>query len=129
MIVALVAVAADNFTVDRSDRPVGLGVNSSQTIALIDGNVNFAGGNITTEGGQIAIAAVRSGLVESTANDVGWDFNYDRLASFKDISLSQAASIEASGNGGGNVRLRGQNISITDGSAILADTLGDSSAE
>ena len=119
------SIDPDRFTVDRRNRPVGLEVDSDRTLSLIGGNVNLIGGNVSTAGGSIAIGSVSSGSVELTADDSGWNFNYDRLSNFQDISLSQSASIEASGEGGGIVRLQGRNVSIMDGSAILADTLGD----
>ena len=119
------SIDPDAFTVDRQHRPVGLEVDSDRTLGLIGGNVNLIGGNVSTAGGSIAIGSVSSGLVELTIDDSGWNFDYDRPSDFQDISLSQSASIEASGEGGGNVRLQGRNISIIDGSAILADTLGN----
>ena len=118
----------DTFTVDRSDRPVGLEVGEDRTLALVGGNVFLPGGNITAGGGRVEIGSVDgTGLVKLTQNGSGWGLNYDEVTDFQDISLSDAASIEVSGNSGGNVRLRGGTVGITDGSAILADTLGDGS--
>ncbi|MEL6988961.1 MAG: hypothetical protein AAGK97_14200, partial [Bacteroidota bacterium] len=116
----------DTFTVDRSDRPNGLEVGSNRTLALVGGNVFLPGGNLTAAGGRVEIGSIDgNGLVRLTPNNWGWSLNYDEITDFQNISLSSAASIEVSGNRGGNVRLQGGTISITEGSAILADTLGD----
>ena len=117
----------DTFTVDRSDRPRGLEVEANRTLALVGGNVFLPGGNLTAAGGRVEIGSVSTGLVELTSNSSGWSLNYDGVNDFQNISLSRAASIEVSGNSAGNVRLQGDTINIADGSAILADTLGDGS--
>ena len=118
----------DTFTVDRSDRPVGLEVGADHTLALVGGNVFLPGGNLTAAGGRVEIGSVDgNGLVGLTSNSSGWGLNYDGINDFQNISLSRAASIEVSGNSAGNVRLQGDTINIADGSAILADTRGDGS--
>jgi filamentous hemagglutinin family protein len=118
----------DDFSVIRDYRPVGLQVNSGQTLALVGGNIVLEGGNITAEEGRIELGSVDGeGLVRLTATNPGWSLNYEGVQNFQDINLSNAASLEVSGNGGGNVQLQGKQIIITDGSAILADTLGDGS--
>ena len=120
------SIDPDTFTVDRSDRPEGLEVDADRTLALVGGNVFLPGGNLTAAGGRVELGSVDgTSLVKLTANSSGWSLNYDEVIEFQNISLSKAASIEASGNRGGNVRLRGGIVNIADGSAILADTLGD----
>ena len=120
----------DTLIIDRSDRPVGLQVPAQRTLALIGGNVHLAGGNLTAGGGKVELGSVaNSGLVEFTANNLGFNFDYQGVANFQDISLTQAAAVEVSGNNGGNVTLHGREIEIVDGSAILAGTLGDGTGE
>jgi filamentous hemagglutinin family protein len=116
----------DNFSVIRDYRPVGLQVNSGQTLALVGGDIALEGGNLTAEEGRIELGSVdREGLVKLSATNPGWSLNYEDVQNFQDINLANAASLEVSGNGGGNLQLQGRQIIITDGSAILADTLGD----
>ena len=120
----------EDVLVDRSDRPVGLEVSRGNTLALIGGDVFLPGGNLTAAEGKVAIGSVAgSGMVKLTPDAEGWNFNYDEVAAFGNIDLSQAASVEVSGNGGGEVRFQGRAISLSDGSAILADTSGDSSGK
>ncbi len=122
----------DTFATDRDNRPVGLQVVAGETLALVGGNVNLEGGNVTAEQGRIEIGSVQGeGLVtlksvDSTAS--GWNLDYTKANNFRDINLINAASIDVSGNGGGEVQVIGRNISLFDGSAILGNTLGDSPA-
>lgn len=122
------SIDPDTFTVDRSDRPEGLAVAEDRTLALVGGNVFLPGGNLTAAGGKVEIGSVDgTGLVKLESDSSGWGLNYDEASNFQEISLTDAASIEVSGNSGGNVRLQGGIVNIADGSAILADTLGDGS--
>ena len=116
----------ETFTVDRSDRPAGLAVDNGNTLALLGGNVFLPGGNLTAAEGRAAIGSVDSdSYIQLTPDTLGWVFDYAEVDSFQNIDLSQTASIEVSGDGGGEVSIQGQEIVIADGSAILADTLGD----
>jgi filamentous hemagglutinin family protein len=119
------SIDPETLTVDRSDRPVGLEITNGNTLALLGGNVFVPGGNLTVAEGRIAVGAVSDGLIELTPDALGWSFNLDQTNSQQNIELSQAASIDVSGNSGGEVDLQGGEIEIADGSAVLADVLGD----
>ena len=115
-------------SVNRTFRPPGLQVNPGQTLALVGGDVTLAGGNLTSAGGRIALGSVAAGgIVTLIPTNPGWTLDYAKVADFEDIRLSQAASLEASGVSGGHIQIQGRNLTITDASAILADTLGDGS--
>ncbi len=111
-------------SVNRSMRPPGLQVNSGKTLALVGGEVSLDGGNVTANDGRVEIGSVSNGTVQLMATSTGWELNYDQVSTFQAINLINSASIEVSGNSGGEVQVRGDNIFISDGSAILADTLG-----
>lgn len=113
--------------VDRSSRPRGLEVDTGKTLALVGNNVFVEGGNLTAEAGSIELGSVGdNSLVQLNSADSGWSFDYSGVNNFQDLNLSQASSLEVSGNRGGDVNLQGKQIIITDGSAILADTFGNS---
>jgi filamentous hemagglutinin family protein len=113
-------------SVNRSDRPVGLGVNPGRTLALVGHDVILQGGNLTAPGGRIELGSVRSGEVslQSLPNELGWVFSYGGVPDLGDIRLTQAASLEASGDRGGSIQVQGRRIRIAGTSAMLADTLG-----
>ena len=116
---------AQNLATIRDNRPVGLQVPDGQTIALVGGNIALSGGNLTAAGGQIELGSVEDGTVAIASTRQGWTFDYEGTETFGDIHLSEAASVDASGDGGGSIEVRARNLSVTQGSSILADTLGN----
>ncbi len=113
------------FAVNTDNRPVGLEVQPGKTLALVGGDVAVAGGNLTTAGGRIELGSVQGeGMVTLTPTNLGWTLSYEDVGQFQDITLSQAASVSTSGNDGGEIQVQGRRVTLTEGSAILADTLG-----
>ena len=107
-------------------RPAGLQVPEGNSLALIGGNIALDGGNLTAAGGHIELGSVTEGLVKLDSSN--WTFDYQDVAGFKDIALVNAASVEVSGNSSGTVNVQGQNITLSDASAILSNTSGDGTA-
>lgn len=119
-------IYSNNQTIKRENRPSGLEVAADNTLALIGGNVFLKGGNITAASGDVEIASIKdSRTVGLTSSALGWEFDYTEIDSWGEIDLSQSASIDVSGSSGGEVGLRGNSVSLGDGSAILTDTWGD----
>ncbi|MCG8365483.1 MAG: S-layer family protein [Pseudanabaenales cyanobacterium] len=114
-------------SVNRAFRPPGLQVNPGQTLALVGGDVTLEGGNLTAADGRIELGSVAAGTVTLIPTNPGWTLGYENVADFQNIQLSQAASLEASGDSGGHIQVKGRNVTIADASAILADTLGNGS--
>jgi len=104
----------------------GIEVPPKSSLTLVGGNVLFEGGNATASNGNIEIGSVASNsLVKIIPNENNWTLDYTEVNSFKNINLTQAASINSSGDGGGNIQLQGKQISIQGGSIILADNYGE----
>jgi filamentous hemagglutinin family protein len=115
-------------TTDLIDTPDALRVNSDKTFALVGGNLNFDGATIKTAGGRIelgSVGSVASGKVSLTPVDKGWSLGYEGIQNFGDIGLSNQATVDASGLGGGDIQVQGKNIFLRDGSQIEASTIGD----
>ena len=110
-----------------SDR-VGLAVEPGQTLALIGGDIQLPGGNLTASGGQILLGSAASpGLVNfaMTAGEKGnLTLNYDNLQNFGNIQIADGTLINTSGIGGGRVELKGGNVALS-GARIYALTLGN----
>lgn len=100
-------------TLGNTGTPAGLQVNPGQMIALIANTLQLEGGHLTAPGGTLELA---------TGN---WQLNAPALTSNGTISLSQQASLNASGLGGGRIRVQGGRITLTDGASLQADTVGD----
>ncbi|MBD1937779.1 filamentous hemagglutinin N-terminal domain-containing protein [Microcoleus sp. FACHB-68] len=109
----------------RDNRPAGLEVEN-KTIALVGGEIELIGGNLTTDGGRIELGSVAdNSTVSLTATDNGWSLGYSGVEEFRDIQLKAAASLDSSGDGGGDIQVQGRSISLSEGSAIMALTLGN----
>ncbi|BAZ33726.1 filamentous hemagglutinin outer membrane protein (plasmid) [Cylindrospermum sp. NIES-4074] len=107
------------------DTTSGLRVQGNQTLALVSGDMTLTGATIKTVGGRIELGSISGeGLVNLTPTDKGWVLGYSNIKTFGDIQLSDAAVIDASGSGGGNIRVNSRNLSLTRGSQLEASTLG-----
>ena len=107
---------------------VGLRVKPGKTLALVGGDVTLEGGYLSVTGkrrGRIEIGSVaEQSLVSLNPTDNGWELGYEGVESFKNIELSQQAVVNASGQGSGDIQVRGKYIKLTGGSEIQARTLG-----
>ena len=125
-----------NFTIpnpqDPSDRnQIKSGLTTlGKTLALLGGDITFDGGAVTTSGGNIELGSVGdNSLVILESFQQGWKANYDNVSQFKNIKLDNLASVDASGEGGGNINVRSNNLQILNGSEIAANTLGNLDGE
>jgi filamentous hemagglutinin family protein len=105
--------------------PPGLQVPAGQTLALVGGDVLLEGGNLTAAGGRMELGSVAGvGEVSLTPTGNGFVLGYDSVNGFGDISLSDGAFVDVSGEGGGDVQVRGARLEMTQSSDIRADTNG-----
>ncbi len=103
----------------------GLEVQPGQTLALVGGDIQLNGGNLTANTGQILLGSVASpGLVIFELTPLGLSFNYDNIQSLGNIQLSGGATLNTSGLGGGKVDIRGRNVTLSS-SRIYALSLGN----
>jgi filamentous hemagglutinin family protein len=103
---------------------LGLAVAPGQTLALIGGDIQLPGGNLTAYTGQILLGSVKSpGLVQFEPTALGLNLNYDNIANFGNIEMN-GAFINTSGLGGGKIDIRGGNVSVSS-SRVYGITLGN----
>jgi filamentous hemagglutinin family protein len=104
---------------------VGLEVQPGNTLALMGGEIQLLGGNLTANNGQIFLGSFASeGLVNFTSTPLGGNFNNNGIENFGNISLSDGSFINTSGIGGGEVDIQGGNVTLNH-SRIFALTLGN----
>ena len=109
---------------------VGLAVDPGQTLALIGGDIQIPGGNLTASGGQILLGSTASpGLVNfaltpAVAGPGSLTLNYGNIRNFGNIQISGGTLINTSGIGGGRVEIKGGNVALS-GARIYALTLGN----
>lgn len=112
----------------RSGNP-SLNVASGRTLALVGGDVTLTGANLTADSGRIELGSVQgNGFVGITQTASGWLLNYDNAPNLGNIRLEQAAMADTSGNAGGSIQVQGRTVTLNDGSALLASTLGSGNA-
>jgi len=102
----------------------GLQGQPDRTLALIGGPVVLAGGYLTLLGGRAELGSVgANGLVQLTPIAQGWTFGYDTVNTFQNITLTDQATVNASSNQTpGEIRLRGQTITLTEDARLTAVT-------
>ena len=115
------------FSTIRDRRPLGLDVPTNESLTMIGGELLFTGGNVTAPGGRIDLGSVAGGSrITLTPNNPGWQVSYENATGFQDITLSQAASIDASDAAlSGDILIQGRQIRVLEDSAILSDILGE----
>ncbi|MEO0688269.1 MAG: filamentous hemagglutinin, partial [Cyanobacteria bacterium J06649_11] len=106
-----------------------LQVENSKSLALIGGNIKIDAGKLTAPSGGIDLLAVQNGEVSLVNSSGELKFLTEEGIDYGDIEILNKSNIDASGNHGGNINLKGKNITIKDSSQITTNTLGDGSGE
>jgi filamentous hemagglutinin family protein len=134
-----------NQPLQRDLRLEGLQVLPEKTLALVGGNLEIEGGNLTasgdlnTPGGRIELGSVAgNNTVSLTPIPEGWALGYEGVQNFQDIRLTgvsspgdykiEGSSLDVSGSRAGTMQIWGKSIYVRDGSALLALTLGSETA-
>jgi filamentous hemagglutinin family protein len=130
------------FTVQVSDsstpsgRPIGvasqLAVPGGKTLALAGGNLDFNGGVISADGGQLQLGAVGTGntnpVVPLTFNTAGFSLDFSSINNLGNITLTQQALANVSGGlvtpNSGTLQVNGATVSLSDGSLLLSQNSG-----
>ncbi len=104
---------------------VGLQVPTGETLGLIGGNIMIDGGILTAEQGRIELGSVGNhSAVQLNSIETGLTLDYSDVGTFQDIQLNNTALVDVSGEGSGNIQVRGQQVFLSGGSGILANTFG-----
>ncbi len=115
--------------INRDKRPSGLQVPIGQTLALVGGDINLSGGNITAPSGRIELGSVGSGsYVNLTEINPGWQLGYSEIKNWQNINFTAAASADVSGTGGGNIQIQAKQFNLADVSIILNQTTGSNNS-
>jgi filamentous hemagglutinin family protein len=107
----------------------GLRVKPGNSLALVGGDILLNGGVLTAPGGEIGVGSVEGGQVDINSVSNGFRLGYSKVDNFTDISLSNRALIDTSGDGNGGIDLHGRTVSLTDGSVIFNQNQGTLTSE
>ncbi|BAU10215.1 hypothetical protein LEP3755_06960 [Leptolyngbya sp. NIES-3755] len=98
-----------------------LQVPAGQLIALLGGAIEFDNGQIAAPDGRIELGSLAA---NSSIDLIGSTVRYAPNAAFQSIRMGNGSSIDVSGNSGGNIQVRGQHLTLTEGSSIVSRTFG-----
>ncbi|WP_413167609.1 filamentous hemagglutinin N-terminal domain-containing protein [Capilliphycus salinus ALCB114379] len=105
---------------------IGLQVPSEQTLAFVGGDISLEGGILTAPEGRVELGSVAgNSLIGISSQSEGFALNYNRVDNFQDVRLSDFASIETSGERGGEIKIQGRQVNLTGDSAMISSTLGE----
>jgi filamentous hemagglutinin family protein len=102
-----------------------LEVPAGKTFALVGGNISIEGATVQTTAGRVELTSVgENGTVAINMENNRPKFNFPETSARGDISLSQAALINTSGEGAGDIQLFAKRVSLSEGSRLVTNTLG-----
>jgi filamentous hemagglutinin family protein len=102
----------------------GLEVPLGKTLALVGGDVNLDGSTLRASDGRIELGAVAGVGTVGVNQGENLSLNFPN-APLGNISLRNGALVDASGEGGGDVQVTGENIVIADSSQIRSVASGE----
>ncbi len=103
----------------------GLTVQPGRTLALLGGDVQLESGDLTAFQGDIQIASVASvDRLNIFPTATGIEFDGSSIERWGNIDISGTSNVNASGLGGGAIRIRGGDVLVRDNARVLAATLG-----
>ncbi len=109
------------------DPKSGLKVLESKTLALLGGDVLLEGAVLKAGAGRIELASVKEeGTVNIEPVKNGFAFGFDELKkeNFGDIQALKNTAVDATGDGAGDIRVKGKNFTIKDNSVISSTQTG-----
>jgi len=109
--------------------PTGLQVEPGNTLALVGGDVLIEGAILTAFEGRIELGSVKQGnvIINPASEPVeGWNLSYESASQFGDVLIKERSLVDATTflNGGGEVRVQGQNLELRDVSKIQIQNFG-----
>jgi filamentous hemagglutinin family protein len=114
------AIINESQVVDSSSQLlVGLQVQPGKTLALVGGDITMEGGILTAPGGRVELGSISgSGQVKLEENN--WALGYKSISNqdFGNITLKSGSIIVSRDEDGGDIFLRGKNVTIADGSRV-----------
>ena len=130
--------ASPNGATNVFGEAVGLQVPTGKTLAFVGGDLTLEGGNLTASEGRIELGSVAANsLVSLNPNHQGWTLGYEGVQNFQNIQLIQrdlndsliSSSVDASGQGGGDIQVQGNSVELIGNSVRLRTaTVGDRDA-
>ena len=112
---------------DSNEEVIGLEVAPGNNLTLVGGNLNFEGGNLTVRGGNIELGGLsQAGTVDLNENG---SLSFPEGMTLANITLTNAASVDVRGTGGGNIDINARNLTLAAGEFGRSSIRGGISAD
>ncbi len=103
----------------------GLRVRDGRSLLLVGGDVSLEGGVLQAPAGRVELGGLAgAGTVGLNVDGNNLRLSFPSDVARADVSLTNEAIIDTSGNGSGDIQVVGRRITLTDSSQIVANTLG-----
>jgi filamentous hemagglutinin family protein len=103
----------------------GLQVPEGQSLILLGGNLSLAGGGVNASGGRVELGAVAGiGTVGLSLDNNNLHLSFPATLDRADISLTNGATVNTSGEGGGAIQIWGRRVFVNSGSQVTTFTQG-----
>ncbi|MBD1889304.1 MULTISPECIES: S-layer family protein [unclassified Coleofasciculus] len=104
---------------------IGLQVPDGRSLLLVGGDIELQAGQLKAPGGSVELGGVaQAATVGLNVDGNNLHLNFPAGVQLADISLTEKAVLDTSGEGSGAIQLSGKRITLTDGSKIEANTIG-----
>jgi filamentous hemagglutinin family protein len=101
-----------------------LQVPEGKTLSVVGGDISVAGGKLLSANGQINLASAKA-AGEVAIDPLSGAVDAHSIGTQGRIDINSGAMVDASGEGGGQIVIRGGRLVIADqGTSVKADTLG-----
>ena len=92
---------------------IGLEVSPRNNLTLVGGDINLEGGNLTATGGRIELGGLSQAGTVTFNGDGSLSFPTDVARA--DITFSNAAEVDVTGTGGGDIAINARNLTLEAG--------------
>ncbi|MEH1910601.1 two-partner secretion domain-containing protein [Nostoc sp.] len=99
-------------------------VPESQSLVLLGGDVNLEGAILYAPDGRVELGGLAGvGTVKLNIDNNNFRLSFPDSVARADVSLTNLATVTASGEGGGGIQVQGKRVTLADGSEITVNTL------
>lgn len=114
----------DSGMIDVTDT-FGLQVPDGHSLILLGGDVTLTDSHLNALEGRVELGSIAGiGTVGLTIDNNTWSLNFPSNLALGNVSLAQDSRIYTSGDRGGSIKITGNNIQLTGGSSLTAETFG-----
>ncbi len=103
----------------RLPAQANLEVASGKTLALVGGNVILKGSSLKANQGRIEPGGANNGIVSLQPSLFGWNLDYTKASTDRDVVLESQSAIDASGLTSQGMQLVGRQVKLKDASVAL----------